>query len=149
MNNVDLSALRIDDSGAKVPRRPLGPRLLAFAALALVLGVAATFVWPLLRPARAVRMAAVRAAAATTEASVPIAEAVGWVEADPFPVIVRPLVAGRIESIERAGSEFKEILIRPAVEFSSLEEVLVVMTRPPAAEAELELGSQRAAGPPQ
>lgn len=98
MSNVDLSALRLDP--APMARRPRGPRVLVAVALALVLGVGATFVWPLLHPGRAVRMAAVRsvpiAGSASTAAT---AEAVGWVEADPFPVVVRPLVAGRIESI--------------------------------------------------
>lgn len=100
-HEVDLSALRIDAGAPPVPRRPLGPRLLVLAVLALLLAVAATFLWPLLRPVRAVRMAAVRPAGATaTTASVATAEAVGWVEADPFPVVVRPLVAGRIETLE-------------------------------------------------
>jgi rod shape-determining protein MreC len=37
---------------------------------------------------------------------------------------------GQIESIERRAGEFSAILIRPAVEFSSLEAVLVVLTPP-------------------
>lgn len=41
---------------------------------------------------------------------------------------------GRIESIDRQGGEFVEVLVRPAVEFSALETVLVVLT-PPAREA--------------
>ncbi len=45
-------------------------------------------------------------------------------------------VIGRIESVERAGTAYKRITIKPAVDFSSLEEVLVVVTPTPAREAE-------------
>jgi multidrug efflux pump subunit AcrA (membrane-fusion protein) len=101
VSDVDLSALRMQQSDRSRPRRPVGPRLLIAAALALVLAVVATFAWPLLRPVRVVQMAPIRAiAAATGDAAIPIAEAVGWVEPDPFPVIVQSLVEGRIESIE-------------------------------------------------
>jgi multidrug efflux pump subunit AcrA (membrane-fusion protein) len=100
VSNVDLSALHIDAAHVALPKRPWGPRLFAVGALLLVLAVAATFAWPLLRPQRSVPMAPVRAVAAATAAAAPIAEAVGWVEADPFPVVVRPLVAGRVESID-------------------------------------------------
>jgi rod shape-determining protein MreC len=41
---------------------------------------------------------------------------------------------GQIESIERKSGEFSSVIIRPAVEFSSLEAVLVVLT-PPATES--------------
>jgi rod shape-determining protein MreC len=37
-------------------------------------------------------------------------------------------VIGKIESVERAGNSYKRITIKPAVDFSSLEEVLVVVT---------------------
>ena len=40
MSNVDLSALRIDESSAAVPKRPLGPRLLVVGVIALTLAVA-------------------------------------------------------------------------------------------------------------
>jgi rod shape-determining protein MreC len=43
---------------------------------------------------------------------------------------------GQIESIERRAGEFSAIIIRPAVEFSSLEAVLVVLT-PPSMESSL------------
>jgi len=100
MSHVDLSALRMQAEPPAMPRRPLGPRLLTGGAVLLVAGVAVTFVWPLLRPVRAVAMATVRSAEAPgTNAATAVAEAVGWVEADPFPVVVRPLVAGRIETI--------------------------------------------------
>jgi rod shape-determining protein MreC len=35
---------------------------------------------------------------------------------------------GQIESIERRAGEFSAVIIRPAVEFSSVEAVLVVLT---------------------
>jgi rod shape-determining protein MreC len=42
---------------------------------------------------------------------------------------------GRIESVERAGGAYKRITIKPAVDFSSLEEVLVVLTPTPSRDA--------------
>ena len=43
-------------------------------------------------------------------------------------------VIGQIESVNRQGGEFTSVVVRPAVEFSALETVLVVLT-PPATEA--------------
>jgi rod shape-determining protein MreC len=57
-------------------------------------------------------------------------------------------VIGQIESIERGPGEFNGIIVRPAVDFSVLESVLVVMT-PPAISIdnlEPESGSQAAGG---
>jgi rod shape-determining protein MreC len=45
-------------------------------------------------------------------------------------------VIGSVESMERSGSAFKRITIKPAVDFAALEEVLVVLTPTPAREAE-------------
>jgi rod shape-determining protein MreC len=42
---------------------------------------------------------------------------------------------GRVESVERQGGSYKRITIKPAVDFTSLEEVLVVLTPTPAREA--------------
>lgn len=98
MSHVDLSGLRMAEPAAAIPPRPLGPRLVAGAAILLALVVALTFVWRLLHPVRTVPTVAVRAAAA--QLATAIAEAAGWIEPDPFPVLVRPLVSGRIESIE-------------------------------------------------
>jgi HlyD family secretion protein len=106
VSNVDLSALRMQQpTDSKKPRPPLGPRLLTAGAVLLVLTVTLTFVWPLVRPVRVVRMAPVRPAAegsvagGTAPPTGATAEAVGWVEADPFATIVRPLVAGRVETL--------------------------------------------------
>jgi rod shape-determining protein MreC len=43
---------------------------------------------------------------------------------------------GRVQAIERTGTSYKRITVAPAVDFSSLEDVLVVLTPPPAREAE-------------
>lgn len=42
---------------------------------------------------------------------------------------------GRVEVVDRAGGAYKRIVVRPAVDFSALEEVLVVLTPTPAAAA--------------
>jgi rod shape-determining protein MreC len=44
-------------------------------------------------------------------------------------------IIGQVESIERAGGAYKRITIKPAVDFTSLEEVLVVLTPTPARDA--------------
>src|SRR5688572_22697401 len=46
-------------------------------------------------------------------------------------------VIGQIESVERGAGEFSNIVIRPAVDFSSLEAVLVVLIPPVAADDEV------------
>ena len=45
------------------------------------------------------------------------------------------LVVGRVETVEKSGPSFKRIIVKPAVNFSQLEEVLVVVTPTPAKEA--------------
>jgi rod shape-determining protein MreC len=45
-------------------------------------------------------------------------------------------VVGRVESVEKSGTSYKQILVRPAVDFSSVEEVLVALTPAPGREAE-------------
>ena len=44
-------------------------------------------------------------------------------------------VIGSVEKVDRGPGTFHEILVRPTVDFSRLEEVLVVLTPPPAREA--------------
>jgi rod shape-determining protein MreC len=44
-------------------------------------------------------------------------------------------VIGKVEAIERSGGSYKKITIKPAVDFTSLEEVLVVLTPTPARDA--------------
>ncbi|MBK8975590.1 MAG: efflux RND transporter periplasmic adaptor subunit [Planctomycetes bacterium] len=108
MTGVDLSRLRIDDRPpAGGLRRPRGPRLAVGSIAVLALAVVASFLWPLLRPVHAVRMARVQAwngradgvtGAAGARAGT-VVEAVGWVEPDPFPIVVRPLVKGRLAQL--------------------------------------------------
>ncbi len=43
-------------------------------------------------------------------------------------------VAGRVERVEKAGGAYRSIIVRPAVDFSSLEDVLVVLTPAPGRE---------------
>ena len=51
-------------------------------------------------------------------------------------------VVGQIESVERASGSFGAIAIRPAVDFPSLEAVLVVLTPPAAANDEATAGAE-------
>jgi rod shape-determining protein MreC len=51
------------------------------------------------------------------------------------------LIIGTVDQVTRNGPAYKEIRVRPAVEFSSIEEVLVVLTPAPSVEAAPE-GSQ-------
>jgi len=44
-------------------------------------------------------------------------------------------VIGRVQTVEKSGGAYKRIVVRPAVDFNSLEDVLVVLTPPPAAAA--------------
>ncbi len=44
-------------------------------------------------------------------------------------------IIGRVETVEKNGPAFKRIVVKPAVDFSQLEEVLVVLTPTPAKEA--------------
>jgi rod shape-determining protein MreC len=50
-------------------------------------------------------------------------------------------VVGEIESIDRGPGEFSGIIVRPAVDFSGLESVLVVLTPPGGAIEDLEPGT--------
>jgi rod shape-determining protein MreC len=43
---------------------------------------------------------------------------------------------GRVETVEKSGNIYKRITVRPAVDFSALEEVLVVLTPTPLHESE-------------
>jgi rod shape-determining protein MreC len=45
------------------------------------------------------------------------------------------LAVGRVEIVEKNGPAFKKIVVRPAVDFSQLEEVLIVLTPTPTKEA--------------
>jgi len=51
-------------------------------------------------------------------------------------IFPKGFVIGAVESVEKAGGMYKRIVVRPAVDFRSLEEVLVVLTPMPGREAE-------------
>jgi rod shape-determining protein MreC len=44
-------------------------------------------------------------------------------------------VIGRVESVEKSGGAYRRITVQPSVDFRSIEEVLVVLTPPPASDA--------------
>jgi rod shape-determining protein MreC len=45
-------------------------------------------------------------------------------------------VIGKVDFVEKAGAAYKRVTIKPAIDFSSIEEVLVVLTPPPGRERE-------------
>jgi rod shape-determining protein MreC len=51
-------------------------------------------------------------------------------------IFPKGFVIGRIESVQKSGAAYKSIAVRPAVDFSTLEEVLVVLTPPSSREAQ-------------
>jgi rod shape-determining protein MreC len=44
-------------------------------------------------------------------------------------------IVGRVDAVDKTGGAYRQIAVRPAVDFSSLEDVLVVLTPTPAKEA--------------
>ena len=97
-----LEALRRSEPAPPVgPRRPLLPRL---TLLVLVVGLAAvvfTVLKPLFFPPREVRLTGVRMSSAQqVQRAASSVQAAGWVEADPFPITVRPLVEGVVDHLE-------------------------------------------------
>lgn len=98
--SIDLQGLRRGATLPAVPKRPLGPRLVALAVLALLLGLGASFAWEWLFPPRFVASERPRLEQAEgARAARVVAEAAGWVEPEPFATIVRPLVSGRVEEL--------------------------------------------------
>ena len=55
-------------------------------------------------------------------------------------IFPKGFIIGRVEALERSGRTYRRITVRPAVDFSSLEEVLVVLTPTPAREMAGEIG---------
>jgi rod shape-determining protein MreC len=47
-------------------------------------------------------------------------------------IFPKGFVIGRVEAVDRSGGAYKRIVVKPAVDFSSLEAVLVVLTPTPA-----------------
>ena len=52
-----------------------------------------------------------------------------------FAIYPKGYLIGTVESVKKVGSAFSEIRVRPAVDFSSLEDVLVVLTLTPTSQA--------------
>ena len=50
-------------------------------------------------------------------------------------IFPKGFVIGRVETIDRSGGGYKRIVVKPAVDFSGIEDVLVVLTPVPAREA--------------
>jgi rod shape-determining protein MreC len=57
----------------------------------------------------------------------------------------RGFVIGHIESLEKRGGQYDNVVVRPAVDFSTLELVLVVLKRPTGEAIDAAIGSQGAA----
>jgi rod shape-determining protein MreC len=55
-------------------------------------------------------------------------------------IFPKGFIIGRVEAIDRSGGAYRRIAVRPAVDFSSLEEVLLVLTPTPAREMADEIG---------
>jgi rod shape-determining protein MreC len=47
-------------------------------------------------------------------------------------IFPKGFVIGRVETVEKSGGAYKRIIVKPAVDFSSLEAVLVVLAPTPA-----------------
>jgi rod shape-determining protein MreC len=47
-------------------------------------------------------------------------------------IFPKGFVVGRVETVEKTGPEYKRIVVKPSVDFTNLENVLVVLTPPPA-----------------
>ena len=57
-------------------------------------------------------------------------------------IFPKGFVLGHVESIEKSGGAYRRIAVRPAVDSTALEEVLVVVTRSPAADDEASMPQQ-------
>ncbi|MHC5010528.1 MAG: efflux RND transporter periplasmic adaptor subunit [Planctomycetota bacterium] len=98
----DLEALRRAEPVTAPPARRRGwlPRLTIVLVVLGLLGVLYALLQPILFPPKIVRMTPVRMAEGVrTQRGRVLAEAAGWIEADPFPTTVRPLVSGVVDSL--------------------------------------------------
>ncbi len=50
-------------------------------------------------------------------------------------IFPKGFVVGRVDTVEKSGSAYKRIMVKPAIDFSRLEDVLVVLTPTPARDA--------------
>ena len=96
MSDVDLEALRMESTPGS---RRRGPGWIGWLLLVVALSVAATFLSPLVRPRVPVRTAPVVAVEGEQGRSMAAVEAAGWVEPEPWPTWVRPLVGGVLAEV--------------------------------------------------
>ena len=95
--SVDLEALRRSEPVAAPSRA--GGRFVAGVLVLGAIGWGFLLLKDRLFPARVVRAAAVRVETGAVARAASV-EATGWIEPDPFPTAVRPLVDGVVESID-------------------------------------------------
>lgn len=135
--HADLEALRRTAPDPLPARRRLKPRIVGVLIVLGLLGAAYAVLEPVFFPPRAVRLVQVEPVdggdATTPRAS--SVQAAGWVEADPYPVTVRPLVRGIVETLDvLEGTKVEQGKTRIAVlRNADLENALVT------AKAQLEL----------
>lgn len=149
--SADLELLRRAPAAAPAPQGRTGRRITGVVLLLGALAWAFLLVKPMVFPARRVEAVAVRVleGGAAGAASVAV-EATGWIEPDPFPVRVRPVVDGIVESVDvlegeavRAGETVLAHLRSAALE-SALERARSSLAQKTAQAAEAEAEATRA-----
>ena len=102
--SANLDLLRPSTPAAVAPRRSSSSLVVGAVLILGVLAWAFLLLKPTLFPARRVASEAVRVEAGPARATVAV-EATGWVEPDPFPILVRPLVDGFVDSLDVVESQ--------------------------------------------
>ena len=97
--SANLDLLRPAAPVETAPRRRSSSSFVVGALVLGALGWAFVLVKPSLFPARRVSSALVRVVTGPARSAASV-EATGWIEPDPFPVLVRPLVDGTVERFE-------------------------------------------------
>ena len=100
--HADLEALRRSEAAPLPTRRRIMPRVVGVLIVVGLLAAAYAVLEPVFFPPRPVRLAPVHPAEAGADAAPRAAsvQAAGWVEADPYPITVRPLVRGVVETLD-------------------------------------------------
>jgi multidrug efflux pump subunit AcrA (membrane-fusion protein) len=105
--SVDLDLLKPEPPPKALSRRSSPSALIAGILALAAIAWGFLLLKPSIFPARHVETAHVRVESGVARASVAV-EATGWVEPDPFPVLVRPLVDGTVDRVEVVeGQEVK------------------------------------------
>jgi len=147
---ADLEILQRRSAAAAAPPRPLLPRLLLGGLFVGILAALyGAFLHPALFPAREVRLAPVRVlkdGASAGGARRALATAAGWLEADPYPISVRPLVSGVVEryaALEgqrvKAGETVVAVLRNPELENALITAEAALVVR----QAQVSLAQER------